>query len=775
MLLHGSERMKNKLRMKDKKHIISFLLMITLITAIYPFIIQNPIQTIKVKPENPLPPVMAHLNVSIFPESAKLFPGETETFGAVIYNGTPPFTYRWQINGTATNCSSPMFEFSFKQNCSFILLSVEVTDFHDVFGYASVLVYDPAFIGIPKYIDTELPFSYLLRDNGTHYVAYNGTTWKADYGPSTNASSTLIYAYNHLTSGRTWPEKVVLKGVFTLDTSPVLPSNLIFDAQEAKIIMASGSVNIKFENHYGSPYTGNITILGGVYRGYTTTVATHYCFDLWYCANVKIIGVDASNFRKGVSVSYSHQIYTYDSNFHNPMGYGDSGGGFYFKDSYDSEVKGNIVKVRGTGVMTDTGVSGIRVIENDISAWEGMLNHAIYFSGGTGSQGNTLKSNTIHDRGSVGGLAILIKSPGNIIALNTIYNLDSWGITIDSELASYHADCNIVYGNTFFKCTNTWGGCVYIGSQVGDVTMYGNVTNNQIFGNTYYECGLAIRVSGYDFNSFTDNTQIWGEQIYGCTYGIVVGTPFARNTSIYDNLIVSTTYPISDSGTGTRIKGNEGYNVVGYIQYPCGVWELSPNLYDANGTWSNEANGHDWSEGTYVTYTFGSSGWSDFLQFNGTNMVSSRLQYYIGSSTDSSVTQIDVDVYKDSAWADVYQGTFTEGIWEEKAFTVGVATRQRVRFYATGSGTVYLGELQLSNNQRLVDSGISALGSIANNTLYTCWQSPKVIYISGGTVSSVQVEGQEVFTSTNCTAVLQPSDTFKIVWSSSPTIKVIGQ
>jgi hypothetical protein len=65
--------------------------------------------------------------------------------------------------------------------------------------------------------------------------------------------------------------------------------------------------------------------------------------------------------------------------------------------------------------------------------------------------------------------------------------------------------------------------------------------------------------------------------------------------------------------------------------------------------------------------------------------------------------------------------------------------------------------------------------NIANNTQYTCYQSPKSIYINGGTVSSVIVDGQTVFTQTNCMVTLQCGDTFKAIWSSAPTITVFGQ
>lgn len=90
----------------------------------------------------------------------------------------------------------------------------------------------------------------------------------------------------------------------------------------------------------------------------------------------------------------------------------------------------------------------------------------------------------------------------------------------------------------------------------------------------------------------------------------------------------------------------------------------------------------------------------------------------------------------------------------------------------SGGPVGYISSPILSSTN-LVDFGGS--GTIANNTLYTVYGSPKNIYISGGTVSSVQVDGQTIFTATGCLVHVEPGDTFKIVWSSQPTIVVIGQ
>jgi hypothetical protein len=73
----------------------------------------------------------------------------------------------------------------------------------------------------------------------------------------------------------------------------------------------------------------------------------------------------------------------------------------------------------------------------------------------------------------------------------------------------------------------------------------------------------------------------------------------------------------------------------------------------------------------------------------------------------------------------------------------------------------------------LLDFG--GTGNVANATTYTCCGSTKTIYITGGTVSSVKVDGTTVRTATGCEVVVPMYHTFSVTWSSSPTIVVVGE
>jgi len=81
--------------------------------------------------------------------------------------------------------------------------------------------------------------SYIVRKNGSYYEAIDGNTGKLEYGGENNAGSvdgtdaaTVIQStINALTSGRTWKEKVSVKGDIDIDGLLNLPSYTTLEIQ----------------------------------------------------------------------------------------------------------------------------------------------------------------------------------------------------------------------------------------------------------------------------------------------------------------------------------------------------------------------------------------------------------------------------------------------------------------------------------------------------------------------------------------------------------------
>lgn len=116
-------------------------------------------------------------------------------------------------------------------------------------------------------------------------------------------------------------------------------------------------------------------------------------------------------------------------------------------------------------------------------------------------------------------------------------------------------------------------------------------------------------------------------------------------------------------------------------------WTSPTGFGDPAGVWINEANAYDenvatWAQRTSVPFT----SWTDFLELNHTHIECDRVRYYCGGST-ADIDQIDVDVYYDGGWQDLYQGAFTQAAWETKEIGDTVSCNStRIRLYNSNGG-----------------------------------------------------------------------------------------
>ena len=101
-----------------------------------------------------------------------------------------------------------------------------------------------------------------------------------------------------------------------------------------------------------------------------------------------------------------------------------------------------------------------------------------------------------------------------------------------------------------------------------------------------------------------------------------------------------------------------------------GLWDFETYAYDDNTTSSA------------VRYNVSGYGWTAYLELTIAAINCSKIRYHaLGYPTYG--WNIDVDVYKDGEWVDVYQGACAVAQWVEKSFDEGSVTKARVRFYNT--------------------------------------------------------------------------------------------
>ena len=122
-----------------------------------------------------------------------------------------------------------------------------------------------------------------------------------------------------------------------------------------------------------------------------------------------------------------------------------------------------------------------------------------------------------------------------------------------------------------------------------------------------------------------------------------------------------------------------------------GEW-VSPTGYEGSD-WTEKEYAYDGNVNSKASAMAPSGGalnptYSSFLTLTFTTpVVSDKLRFYCDYGTYGS-NWIDIDVYKDNAWADVYEGFYAGGQWTEKTFSQDSVSKVRLRHQNTLSDSI---------------------------------------------------------------------------------------
>ncbi len=122
-------------------------------------------------------------------------------------------------------------------------------------------------------------------------------------------------------------------------------------------------------------------------------------------------------------------------------------------------------------------------------------------------------------------------------------------------------------------------------------------------------------------------------------------------------------------------------------------WTLPTTYSDPSNKWESEADIMDDDTTTFGRsyHNIGDPQWSSFVYFNHPGINSNKLRIYALYNSESNA--VDVDVYKDGVWEDVYQGAFSDRQWVEYSYSEGNITQARVRFYTNYANHGFFWEL----------------------------------------------------------------------------------
>jgi len=154
------------------------------------------------------------------------------------------------------------------------------------------------------------------------------------------------------------------------------------------------------------------------------------------------------------------------------------------------------------------------------------------------------------------------------------------------------------------------------------------------------------------------------------------GNTFSK---VITDLTVGNTYHFraqvrNSAGTGS------GLDNTFHTGAPSSGW-ISPTGYnDSDNKWEDETNAYDDNFVSYARclHNINEQLWSPWLILTHGTMTSDKIRFYARGG--GYIDNVDIDVFKDGVWTDVYQGTFNDKVWIEKNFTQGTVTQARIRF-----------------------------------------------------------------------------------------------
>jgi len=530
-----------------------------------------------IKPSN------SFLNINIFPSDVDIPYNTTRTFLALIHNGTSPYNVAWYSNETYLgNGTSLDFgctkEFGFSKPFSYASLKVIVTDANNAIGMDTTIVYDSfqgAYENLAIYLGAPGPYSYIVDTNSTHYFKFNGTTGEMEYS-STSYGNAINFALGNLTSGRTWKEKVVQKGNFTIDKQILIRNYTILDSTQAYFTL-SASLNLGSNGETGNggvhgiiyntdvPAT-DIDIIGGTIgenanshnsiRLENVTKANIYgvtCYDHIHLDNV------SDSFIQYCTLKPLANIVLHKAECNNTIQYNNIENGqiyahwYQYKDTWGVPADNN--KIRYNRVFTST--------RNDTSmmlydyCYNTMIQGNQIFVNGAGiylygAHNSSIIDNYIKD-------LYMNSTQHGVDSAWTNYQ-DRSGNTIIGFAKGFTFDSSgsaTVARNRFLDCD------IGIGGYNPPSTRRFEITGNLFFNN-----GIALELKGYMHN-------VVGNTFQNCTTGIWIGE-VGRGNLIDDNTFTNCGSPIymRNQCVDNQITNNEFFNNTGIaIQF----WEGGSN------------------------------------------------------------------------------------------------------------------------------------------------------------------------------------------------------
>ena len=157
------------------------------------------------------------------------------------------------------------------------------------------------------------------------------------------------------------------------------------------------------------------------------------------------------------------------------------------------------------------------------------------------------------------------------------------------------------------------------------------------------------------------------------------------------------------------------------------------------------------------------------ISFNGGNISNNAYGFYF----NDAINNLEITNVKIGAYNDLAANTVAGIVFDAPGFTnVKVVGNSIAGNGSAIPGVANLGAgCRLENNTAYNPVGSSVVTVTASPFTYTAGPSPETIYVTGGTVTVIDVGGLGVFASSEKTISLGPNESMTITYSVAPTVR----
>lgn len=194
--------------------------------------------------------------------------------------------------------------------------------------------------------------------------------------------------------------------------------------------------------------------------------------------------------------------------------------------------------------------------------------------------------------------------------------------------------------------------------------------------------------------------------------------------------------------TSYKVYVNEASSVRAAIL--SGTWASPTGFVDPEADWVNEADAYDDNTGSQASDENVVTGtWTEELWLTIDSTAAYGARYYLYSFQAGD--KVDLDAYYDTAWHDVYEGTYASDTWETKVFSDGEVhdiTQVRIRMYNAHAATKTLLCREVDLATETEDAAVTATGvSSGEHTIKTevgvCFDDGDALHFDGTATSNV--------------------------------------